>query len=238
MRIACIAFFSFFSIILNSYAQDSLAVNLDSLHIELKNSSYHEDQLFADITYNILTNTPSGVSQNSFSYGLEFGFIKDIPFSKKGNTALGIGGGFSYNVYYSNLKAIPQDGAVQYSIIPDSVSYIRNRLSTNVLELPIEFRWRTSTATTYQFWRIYTGVKLGYVFSNRIRYVGEGLDVRYKNQDINHFQYSAYISFGYNTWNFYASYLINSLYKSGTLLDNGDEITVGHLKIGLMFYIL
>ena len=42
-----------------------------------------------------------------------------------------------------------------------------------MIEMPIEFRWRNSTASSYKFWRIYAGAKLGYVAGARSKAVFE-----------------------------------------------------------------
>ena len=42
-------------------------------------SLYREDQFYAGVTYNLLGKMPSGLSQNGFSSGFYFGFIRDMP---------------------------------------------------------------------------------------------------------------------------------------------------------------
>ncbi len=106
----------------------------------------------------------------------------------------------------------------------------------------MEFRWRTSTAEDYKFWRIYTGLKLGYVFANRSKYIEDNLKDKFSNPDIQRFQYGVYISFGYNTWNFYANYQLSSIFREGAsiIYEGGEEaeIKMRAFKIGLIFYIL
>ena len=56
------------------------------------------------------------------------------------------------------------------------------------------------------------------------------------NPDLNKFQYGMYLASGWNTWNFYAYYGINPLFKSAKI---GTElIKMNTLNIGLQFYIL
>lgn len=45
------------------------------------------------------------------------------------------------------------------------------------------------------------------------------------------------LSVGYNTWNFYAYYGLNSFFKENTLLE-GEQIELQSFQLGLMFYIL
>ncbi|MNU08088.1 hypothetical protein D3C72_2539770 [compost metagenome] len=58
------------------------------------------------------------------------------------------------------------------------------------------------------------------------------------NPDLNDFQYGAYISAGYNTWNIYAYYGLNPLYKSTVKTINGESVNMRTLNLGLVFYIL
>lgn len=209
----------------------------DSTNITVKviDSLYREDQFYIGLTYNLLQNRPSGLSQNSFSSGLHIGFLRDIPLNKRRNHAIAIGLGYSMNDFRQNLKITELDGKFNYEIDND---FDKNKIALHYVELPIELRWRTSTIQSHRFWRIYTGFKLSYLFLNKSKFVGPETTYKYfGNDDFNKFQYGAYISFGYNTWNFHAYYGLNSLLKSEAKLD-GKSIDMNTLNIGLMFYIL
>jgi hypothetical protein len=163
-----------------------------------------------------------------------------MPINEKRNIALGIGLGLSSNSYNQNML-ISQDEANDYVyeiINEDEVSIDRNKLTTYMVELPIEFRWRTSTASEYKFWRIYTGVKLGYVFMNSSKYKGSLSTIKNTNiDDINALQYGLTLSAGYSTWNFHVYYGLNPIFKDSATL-NGEAMDASTIKIGLMFYIL
>ncbi|WP_340075204.1 porin family protein [Leptobacterium sp. I13] len=200
-------------------------------------SRYLEDQFYVGVTYNILLNRPSGVTQSSLPYGLQIGYIKDLPVNKKRTIGFGVGIGYATNSYYHNLRAIEQPGTNRYQLIPDDISFKRNKIETHLIELPIEFRLRTSTSETYKFWRIYGGVKFAYIFANSAKFVGDER-VSFSNDDLEKFQYDLYFSFGYNTWNFYAAYGLNDVFKSGIFTEGGEELKMNTLKIGLIFYLL
>ena len=220
-------FFVFFA----SYGQDTTQIS--------SISKYLEDQFYVGITYNLLLERPDDVSQNNFSYGIQLGFIKDIPLNTRRNTGFGIGLGYAVNSYYTNLRASKAGNSIIYEDIASDVSYRRNKIETHLVEMPVEFRWRTSTAYSYKFWRIYTGIKLGYVFANASKYVESDQKDKFFNSDIRKLQYGLYISFGYNTWNFYANYQLSNIFKKGVLTTvPEEEINMNVLKIGLIFYIL
>lgn len=200
-------------------------------------SKYFEDQFYIGLTYNILVDRPSNVSQNNFSNGLQFGFIKDLPLNTRRNVGLGIGLGLAKNSYFSNLQALEVENDIIYEVIGNE-PYRRNKVSLYLIEMPFEFRWRTSTIDSYRFWRVYTGVKLGYAISARSKYVSADEKLNFSNPDIDKFQYGVYFSFGYNTWNFYGYYQLNNLFKDSMIESTGEQIKMRPLNIGLMFYIL
>ena len=202
-------------------------------------SLYKEDQFYAGVTYNLIGRQPKGLMQNGFSLGFHLGFVKDMPINKERNLAIGVGLGYSANSFNQNML-ITKDGDnnFNYNIISDSRTFTKSKFSEHLVELPIEFRWRTSTPTEYKFWRIYSGFKLGYVFANTTKFRGDLGNYKYTNiKDFNEFQYGATFTVGYNTWNFYLYYALNPIFSDQAKLD-GEKLDMNAIKIGLMFYIL
>ncbi|MBP1838413.1 porin family protein [Formosa algae] len=234
----CIVCFGFSQF---SFAQNDSKPKAEALTVI--DSLYKEDQFYLSMTYNVLANLPSGVEQTGFSLGLHAGFIKDMPINKQRNVAIGIGLGYSYNSFNQNLGIIKGDDDVTNFVVLDDTydfDYSKNNFYLHMVELPIEFRWRTSTATDYRFWRVYTGFKLGYVFYNISNFQGEVGDVRYTNIDgFNDLQYGLTLSVGYNTWNFYVYYALNSIFEDDvkTLLTQ-ESVDMNAIKFGLIFYLL
>lgn len=202
-------------------------------------SLYKEDQFYFGVTYNLIGKQPKGISQSGFSSGFHLGFIKDIPLNKRRNSAIGVGLGVSINSFNQNLLINETSRGVLLSVLDRTeTDYTKNKFSSYMLEMPLEYRWRTSNPEDYKFWRVYTGVKLGYVFANQTKFKGEPRNVSLKNDEIfNDFQYGLTISAGYNTWNFYVYYALNPIFNSTAKL-NGETINMNAIKIGLMFYIL
>ncbi|GAB1857581.1 porin family protein [Flavobacteriaceae bacterium MHTCC 0001] len=213
------------------YGQELTGKVVDSL--------YREDQFYIGATYNLFEHQPSDVKQNSFSLGFHLGYIKDMPINKRRNKSIGIGIGYSTNSYIQNIL-INKDvsGDFTYAIIDGATNFTKNKFSEHVLELPIEFRWRTSTISSYKFWRVYTGIKLGYVFSNRSKFRGDLGNLTFNNiEDYNKIQYGLTLSFGYNTWNIYAYYGLNPIFSKDAQL-NANRLELSTIKLGLIFYVL
>lgn len=200
----------------------------------VEDERYFEDQFYIGLSYNFILNHPEGSNQRNLSYGLQAGVIKDLPLNRAGTKAIGIGAGLALNSYYSNLVADLSDDEISYSINDDIT---RSKLETHLLEFPLEFRWRNSTAEEYKFWRIYGGIKAAYVLGARSKYDLDDISEGFKNTDLTKFQYGLTLSFGYNTFNVNAYYSLTELFD-GNASVNGEVLQYRPLRIGLIFYIL
>lgn len=207
----------------------------DSLMVDNK---YLEDQFYVGLTYNIALNKPEGVTQRNLSYGLMGGFIKDIPLNSNRNTAIGIGLGYAVNSYYSNLRALQAGDGFDYTILEEDFSFKRNKVETHLIEVPLEFRIRNSTPTTYKFWRLYAGMKFAYIVGSRSKIVTREFKDSFYNTDTDNFRYGLMLNFGYNTFNIHAYYALNHLFDAGTSTLDGQDVQFRPLRIGLIFYIL
>ena len=215
-----------------------MSIKAQSVNEESKGSKYLEDQFYVGLTYNFLLNRPDNVTQSNLSYGLQAGFIKDIPVNERRNIAFGIGLGYAVNSYYSNLKVTQTNGGFEYTALERGTSFKRSKIETHLIEMPIEFRWRNSTAESYKFWRVYTGIKLGYVAGSRSKFVSNEEKISFYNTDTENFQYGITINFGYNTFNIHAYYALNDFFKKGTLTVNNNSVDFTPFRIGIIFYIL
>jgi hypothetical protein len=239
MRIllSCLFFVSFF----NAFSQEEIKSEIKT---EIKpvvkiDSLYREDQFYFSVTYNLLMQGPTGLKQDKFSAGLSVGFLRDMPINKSRTFAIATGLGLSYQNYFQNLTISKgPDGALIYGV-NDSGEFDTNKYRQYLVDLPIEFRWRNSTYESYKFWRIYGGMKLSYVISDRSLLDDGETTYRIKNNpDINKLQYGLYISAGYNTWNVYAYYGLNSLFDKSVKTISGESIAMKTMNVGLIFYIL
>lgn len=224
----------FFCIGSSFYAQQTL---VDTSFVDHK---YREDQFYFSLTYDLLGKKPAGIKQSGFSNGVHFGVIRDMPINERRNKAIGVGLGFSMDAYNQNLLISPRANNVNsYEIIDEGqVTISKNKFATYAFEVPLQFRWRTSTAKDYKFWRIYAGVKFGYVFYNSSKFRGSSQDFKFSNNaDFEKLQYGLTLSAGYSTWNFHIYYGLNSIFKETAKLDD-KAIEMTSIKIGLMFYIL
>ncbi len=216
------------------------AVSVTWAQTDDKVDNYLEDQFYVGITYNFLLDKPVNTTQRNLSYGLLGGYIKDIPFNSQRNVGLGIGLGYAVNSYYTNILGNETASGIEYMVLEDDVDFEfkRSKIETHLIELPVEFRWRTSNATDYKFWRIYTGIKFGYVIGARSKFISDTQKISFTNSDIRKFNYGLTFNFGYNTFNFQAYYALNNLFDEEVSLLEGGSLDLRPLRIGIVFYIL
>ncbi len=200
-------------------------------------SKYLEDQIYLGLSYNIMNQRPDSISSNGFSNGFFVGFIKDIPINKERNFGFGLGLGYGRNTYFQNLKISQLNGTTVFESL-EGESFSRNKFSFHSVEVPFEIRWRTSTPTRYKFWRVYTGIKFGYIFSSNAKLKQSGT-IKVKGIDeINKFQYGLTLAAGYGTWNVNVYYGLNPIFYDAFISPSNERIDIRELRIGLIFYIL
>lgn len=212
-------------------AQDSIPSTYDE--------SYREDQFYIGITYNIVTDVPGSVATRGLSGGLQFGFLRDMPINEQRNVAVAIGLGMAFDRFGQTLFIGEDDNDVSiFGVLDDGIDYNSNRFSTAAVEAPIEFRWRSSTSSSYKFWRMYGGFKVGYVYWYKASFRQDNNDINQtKISEFDRLRLGANLSFGYNTFNFYVYYSINPFFKDAVTTE-GQQVDFRTIKVGLQFYIL
>jgi hypothetical protein len=201
------------------FSQEIKPIEIDSL--------YREDQFYASLSYNLIQNRPDGFKQFSFSPGITFGVLRDLPISKNRHWAIAPGIGYSYN----NIKQFINSEEIVGATENTTSENIRTIITTHSVDFPLEIRWRNSTPNSHSFWRIYTGLKTSYVFNSKLKLESTTESSKESISDeINRWQYGAYISVGFNTWNPYVYYGLNPIFKEGSKMSN--------FNVGFIFYIL
>ncbi|WP_439131124.1 porin family protein [Polaribacter sp.] len=203
----------------------------DSLQLGTK---YAEDQIYTSISYAQLYNQPLPISKSRFSYALSIGFMKDITLNKRGNIAVALGVGYGFDFFNHQLKVEEINGSTNFSAVQGSIS---NVFKSHNFELPLELRWRTSTAKKYDFWRVYAGVKFLYNLRNKFEFEENLNTISYVNvSSYNQFQYGLTLSAGFDEFNVNLFYSLTPIFNDAII--NGEAINSSILKFGLIFYIL
>ena len=231
VRFICFLFIILFAN--SSIAQDTIPKIVGDLH-------YREDQFYIGVTYNILTSLPDGVHPEKLTGGIHFGFLRDMPLNKNRNIAIAIGAGLSIDQYGQNLF-IDKDieGNTTFTILDSNTEFESNKLITGIAELPVEFRWRSSSPTLYKFWRVYAGFRLGYTFWNRTSYKDSANSISLTNiEEFDKLRFATTLSLGFNKFNFFVYYSLNPFFNEDAITIDGQQVNLNTIKLGLIFYIL
>ena len=195
---------------------------------------YREDQIYFSVFYNSLGSELDNFKENKFSSSFNLGFIRDIPISKSGKFALGLGIGYGKNSFNNNLKLSSNDKS-SYELLSNRDAPKKNIFNFSEIQFPIEIRWRNSSSSNYKFWRIYAGLKYSKVLQSSFKYDSSQENYKIINLPINLDQLGLTLNIGYNTWNI-------GLYKSLRPFFNKNieslPQALEQFKLGLIFYIL
>ena len=202
---------------------------------DIDSTFYREDQIYFGTSFMLLNSKQDKFKRQGISRHFQLGFVRDIPLISSGELSVGLGLGYSFQDYNSNL--------VRFNINNGSSIYIVNytlnqksKLSFNFIEFPISLRWRNSSPNNDQFWRVYTGFKFQRNFLSKLKYSGG--DKKNISDEVNNWNKEAYLSFGYNTWNFYFSHSLSQIVKNLRNQYTGKSFNIRSLKIGLIFFML
>jgi hypothetical protein len=215
------------------------ALAQDSLPNRAVDSLYREDQFYIGVNYNVPLNLPDGGVTSGVTGGVHFGFLRDMPINKQRNLAIAIGAGIALDQFGQNLFiGETTNNESIFRILDENVDYTRNRFNMTTVEVPFEFRWRTSTPESYAFWRVYAGLRVGYAFWYKATFKQSGNNVNQtKIPEFNPLRLSVTLSSGYSNFNFFASYSINTFFNNAKTID-GEIVDFRSLKIGIIFFIL
>lgn len=227
----------FLTSIISLFFFNSFSQEIDSLKkIIIADSLYREDQFYAGFNLNLMYNKPQGYSITKISPSFFAGCIRDMPINKSRTVALGLGLGATYNKLSHNLLVAKRETTIDYEIT--DVDFDKNKLEAITVDIPIEIRWRASNAESHRFLRIYSGVKLSFLAFSKSKYIDSSEQFKViGNSDLSKISTTAYIAFGYNTWNLYAGYGITPMFNKTAKVNKGPT-GLNPFKIGLIFYIL
>lgn len=191
---------------------------------------YFEDQFYLGLAYNSLGGKVENFKENKFSYSVNYGFIKDIPISKNGKFAFGIGLGLGHNSLNNNLKF--NNSNFQFAQNVGSIKI--NRYNFTEFQIPFEIRWRNSTVNDYKFWRIYSGLRYSRVINSKYIFEDNTSNGEIDNLPIDKDQLGLTLNIGFNTWNISLYQSINSFFTQDI---NSDINDLKQFRLGFIFYI-
>jgi hypothetical protein len=196
---------------------------------------YREDQIYINFSSIRAFDIEDNLRQVGLSYSYAFGYMRDIPLNKKGTLALGVGLGYNR----SRIK-LTYDKASPFNDLNSDISFdylFESKVVLNTLQIPLEIRWRNSTATKYRFWRMYAGFTFNLLLRDKVEITRNLVTENYSNTGLfRDWEVGPHMSVGYGIWNFHIYYSINNLFaKDAQRRYSGFE--TNYLKLGLQFFI-
>jgi hypothetical protein len=124
-------------------------------------SIYREDQFYVGVLPIIPSkNKPVDIAQQKNRWVWLRFFCVICPVKKSGYC---YGVGFTLNITIKKSNNIKRQKQLTTQLITMGGIW-KNKFTQLLVEVPLEFSWRSSTFESYKFWRIYGGVKFSYLF--------------------------------------------------------------------------
>lgn len=182
------------------------------------------DHIVLDVNYDRFQTTPQGITQGYLNVGVDAYLFHDHPMNKKGTLAWAIGLGFSgLNIHHNGqwLYEMEDDQLVTKLVpYPDGLSYKKNKLSLNYVEVPFELRIRTMNtsledrnATNFRF---YLGFKGGYLVNSHTKYKDDESKIKvYDIKNLLVYRYGPTVRIGFKKLSLHGFYSLTSIFEAG-----------------------
>ncbi|MCB0507767.1 MAG: porin family protein [Chitinophagales bacterium] len=175
---------------------------------------------------------PDDFKLQAFNRGINVYFMYDFLLGKK-NTgkdrhfSIAPGLGVSSENYYFKSYGMSwhRDTVTRFYALGDSVSSKKSKLNMTYIDIPIEFRYRsTPNKKTGMSWKVALGFKLGFLVGSKWKYKGEdpyakdGESITFKDikvANMSKFRYGPTIRGGYGPVSLFCYYSIGSAFSSG-----------------------
>lgn len=208
----CIVIFICFAIVLSAQKKDSSEFNI------YRYKPMPRDRVVLEVNHTGWLGTSSDVEQKLFSGGVNFMMFFDNPFGSSHFSFAWGGGISSYNIHgpiniVYTMDSLNNDRVVFTSLVKRATPYNINRIGLKILEVPIEFRFRSHT--DYQF-KLSLGFKVGYVVQSFRKIFDENIKAKvYDIEGVNPWRYGVTLRMGWEQLQVCAFYSLSEFFESG-----------------------
>lgn len=199
----------------STFSQQKTDYKGDS-EFDLKNyKSDPRDRLIFEVNYTNWLGAPKSIKSDWKCVGFNFATMFDKPFGSS-NFSLGFGLGIYVHNFSSNADFLYKLDSTNKNVTtvlqPRTTSYIANRYNERSVEVPVELRFRTKSASMF---KIMLGGKIGYVISDfRKTDDADGRVRHYHLQNINRLRYGVNFRIGVEQFCFTACYYISEVFTT------------------------
>jgi len=171
---------------------------------------------------------PDSINTKGLSRSFNMYFMFDFPFKSNPKLSVGIGAGIGTdNIYfdktYVGLKDITS--TLRFQDLSDTSHFKKYKLTTTILEAPIELRFSSNPATPNKSVKVALGVKAGLLLKAQtkgktLQNKAGGTLIAYTEKQgskrfFNSNRFAATARIGYGVWGLFGSYQLNPLFKEG-----------------------
>lgn len=186
-----------------------------------------KDKFIFEITHCGLLNMPKGVKNDWWSRGANLFLYFDYPFGKS-NFSFAWGAGIASHNVSGNANFIyklDSLGNEQTIIEPREIPYRKNILGAKIVEVPVEFRFRTRRARSF---KMTFGMKAGYTVQNfRKIFDANGKAKYFDVHNYNPLRYGVTFRIGYEQIYLCGFYSLSEIIKKGKGTGNVIPYTIG-----------
>lgn len=223
-------------------------LGMDEIVNEINVGTPDRDRFVFSLHWDGWLGAPDSIEVGPLSRGVGLHFFYDIPFDAAKKYSFAIGVGWNNANYYTKAAFVNDTSGVTF-VAPflEGQSVKRNKISMNYVEVPLEFRFRTTPNDKGNSFKFALGFKGGYQFANHSKYVGDiyALDTMnqvsgyvadneikvksYRYAGLSTLQYGPTLRIGYGNVNLEAFYGLAGIFQE----DKGPVGTP--LQIGVSF---
>ena len=211
---------------ISAFSQDSSGYSMSAISAMPAMLHLQRTFIFIDITNGFWLSKPDDIKTNLISGGVNFNLAYEIQLVKNIFT---IAPGISFsNVTVKNnatyqYEFLNDDPEGYTALIPisDSVEYLKNKLSTSFIDIPLELRFRVNPDERGRNFWIAPGFRIGWLVSDFWKYkYSDGVDKMktktYNIKNLETFHYGISLRTGFYKFGVYAFYSLSDLFESGT----------------------
>jgi len=195
---------------------------------------FDPDQIVYEINYDYWLEVPEEIKLKIFPVSSNIYLMFPL-IGTHSHLSLASGIGFGASNIKTNAYPTDTNDISFYALIPDSIDYKNNKLTTTYLDIPIEFRFMSNANKRGRSFKVSLGFKAGVLIGNHTKYHGEDLNgsgniVKYKNYHVKNLTPYRY---GFTARIGYGKFFINGYYSLTGLFEKNKGQNITPVSIGL-----
>ncbi len=131
---------------------------------------YPTDRFIVTLFSDIWQDVPETMELKTIQRGVSISALQDMPLGRS-NFSIAAGLEFSSHNMYSDNRYLFSATSDQFDFYPIHTGYDKNKISLNYIDVPVQLRLRSRDLN--RTFRLYAGMKAGYLINAHTKYVGK-----------------------------------------------------------------